>query len=213
MNFLELPLFQSLSDQELEQMKTSGCLRTASYKKNDIIFSTGSTVSEIGIVLSGSVNVENIDFWGNKSILGNMNEGHPAIPHARRRPHLALLADGAARRADIRFERIRQMTTQKNGFLRNPFFVSAVQHRRQCRRIARQSGPGCGKCGRKRSGIGILRDEGFQFFEISDLELHLGRCCGCAVPSHEERAARRRSGFQRRKLRIDRLRSRDLKRG
>ena len=45
MNFLELPLFQSLSDQELEQMKTSGCLRTASYKKNDIIFSTGSTVS------------------------------------------------------------------------------------------------------------------------------------------------------------------------
>ena len=28
MNFLELPLFQSLSDQELEQMKTSGCLRT-----------------------------------------------------------------------------------------------------------------------------------------------------------------------------------------
>ena len=53
MNFLELPLFQSLSDQELEQMKTSGCLRTASYKKNDIIFSTGSTVSEIGIVLSG----------------------------------------------------------------------------------------------------------------------------------------------------------------
>ena len=56
MNFLELPLFQSLSDQELEQMKTSGCLRTASYKKNDIIFSTGSTVSEIGIVLSGSVN-------------------------------------------------------------------------------------------------------------------------------------------------------------
>ena len=64
MNFLELPLFQSLSDQELEQMKTSGCLRTASYKKNDIIFSTGSTVSEIGIVLSGSVNVENIDFWG-----------------------------------------------------------------------------------------------------------------------------------------------------
>ena len=36
MNFLELPLFQSLSDQELEQMKTSGCLRTASYKKNDL---------------------------------------------------------------------------------------------------------------------------------------------------------------------------------
>lgn len=45
MDFLELPLFRGLSDQELEQMKTSGCLRTASYQKNDIIFSTGSIVS------------------------------------------------------------------------------------------------------------------------------------------------------------------------
>lgn len=38
MNFLELPLFQSLSDQELEQMKTSGCLRTASYKRMILYF-------------------------------------------------------------------------------------------------------------------------------------------------------------------------------
>lgn len=57
------------------------------------------------------------------------------------------------------------------------------------------------------------RDEGFQFFEISDLELHLGRCCGCAVPSHEERAADAAAAFSACKLRIDRLRSRDLKRG
>lgn len=105
------------------------------------------------------------------------------------------------------------MTTHEKGLPTEALFVSAVQHRRQCRRIARQSGPGCGECGSKCTGIGIFRDEGFQFFEISDLELHLGRRCGCAVPSHEERAARRRSGFQRHKLRIDRLRSRDLERG
>lgn len=76
MDYLQLPLFRGLSDLELEQLNTSGCLRRVLYKKNDIIFSTGSIVSEIGIVLSGSVNVENIDFLGNKSILGNMNKGH-----------------------------------------------------------------------------------------------------------------------------------------
>jgi len=76
MDYLQLPLFRGLSDLELEQLNTSGCLRKVLYKKNDIIFSAGSLVSEIGIVLSGSVNVENIDFLGNKSILGNMNKGH-----------------------------------------------------------------------------------------------------------------------------------------
>lgn len=76
MDFLLLPLFQGLSKEELAQMKASGCMQTSSYHKNDIIFSTGSVIQKIGIVLSGSVNIENIDFWGNRSILGNMNEGH-----------------------------------------------------------------------------------------------------------------------------------------
>ena len=65
MDYLQLPLFRGLSDLELEQLNTSGCLRKVLYKKNDIIFSAGSLVSEIGIVLSGSVIVEKIDFWGN----------------------------------------------------------------------------------------------------------------------------------------------------
>ena len=37
-------------------------------QKNTIIFHTGEHIHEIGIVLSGSVNIENIDLWGNKSI-------------------------------------------------------------------------------------------------------------------------------------------------
>ncbi len=40
-----------------------------------MIFSAGSIVHETGIVLSGSVNIENNDLWGNKSILSNVPAG------------------------------------------------------------------------------------------------------------------------------------------
>mgnify|MGYP000688899620 CR=1 FL=1 len=44
-------------------------------KKILLIFHTGEHIHEIGIVLSGSVNIENIDLWGNKSILSNISAG------------------------------------------------------------------------------------------------------------------------------------------
>ncbi len=40
-----------------------------------MIFSAGSIVHETGIVLSGNVNIENNDLWGNKSILSNVPTG------------------------------------------------------------------------------------------------------------------------------------------
>lgn len=57
-------------------MNTLHFLRTASYEKNTLIFQTGDIVHEIGMVLSGSVNIESIDLWGNKSILSHVPEGH-----------------------------------------------------------------------------------------------------------------------------------------
>ena len=38
-------------------------------------FTLENIIHEIGIVLSGSVNIENIDLWGNKSILSNIPAG------------------------------------------------------------------------------------------------------------------------------------------
>lgn len=35
----------------------------------------GESVREIGIVLTGSVNIENVDLWGNKSLLSNISAG------------------------------------------------------------------------------------------------------------------------------------------
>ena len=49
--------------------------RSSFFFKNGTIFHTGDLIHEIGIIESGSVNIENIDLLGNKSILSNISQG------------------------------------------------------------------------------------------------------------------------------------------
>ena len=70
------PLFRGFTDNEINQMQNSSCMRSASYTKDEIIFRSGNTIHELGIVVSGSVHIENIDLWGNRSILSNVSSGH-----------------------------------------------------------------------------------------------------------------------------------------
>lgn len=75
MKIIKTPILNGITDSEWEQMLKLFCVRTDKYAKNTVIFRAGMTVCEIGIVNSGSVNIENIDPWGNKSILGNVSAG------------------------------------------------------------------------------------------------------------------------------------------
>lgn len=75
MKKIESVLFQGITENEWMHMLDLGCMRTQHFAKNTIIFHTGEHIHEIGIVLSGSVNIENIDLWGNKSILSNISAG------------------------------------------------------------------------------------------------------------------------------------------
>lgn len=69
------PLLRGLEESELQDMMEIHFTRQQTYEKNTVIFSAGSVVHEIGIVLSGSINIENNDLWGNKSILSNVSTG------------------------------------------------------------------------------------------------------------------------------------------
>ena len=62
-------LFQGATPEETEQMLS--CLKAGKrkYKKEEMIYRVGEVVSCIGIVLSGSVLIENDDIWGNRSVL------------------------------------------------------------------------------------------------------------------------------------------------
>lgn len=60
---------------ELGEMQEMSSVRTAAYRKNEIIFHTGDTAREFGLVAEGSVYIETVDFWGNRSILGHVPAG------------------------------------------------------------------------------------------------------------------------------------------
>lgn len=69
------PLFFDVSDDNIIAML--GCLKSRIdiFDKNYTIFSEESPAKYIGIVLSGSVQITRTDYYGNRSILGNLCEG------------------------------------------------------------------------------------------------------------------------------------------
>lgn len=69
------PLFFDVTEDSIIAML--GCLkaRADTFDKNYTILSEGSPAKYIGIVLSGSVQIARTDYYGNRSILGNLREG------------------------------------------------------------------------------------------------------------------------------------------
>lgn len=62
-------IFKEINPDEYKDILCCGCTRKVKYKKHDVIFHTGVKTDEFGIVLSGEIYIENIDFWGNRMIL------------------------------------------------------------------------------------------------------------------------------------------------
>ena len=70
-----IQLFRGMTADELAALRAAHCIRVQRYDKNVLIYHAGRVVHEIGIVQSGSVNVESNDLWGNKSILSHVEAG------------------------------------------------------------------------------------------------------------------------------------------
>ena len=68
-------LFRGISPDEVKSMIS--CLQafTKTYPRGTIIHHAGDTIHSVGMVLSGSVSIENDDIWGNKSILDRVAPG------------------------------------------------------------------------------------------------------------------------------------------
>ena len=75
MKFCDILLFKNMSEQEITQMSKSKFMKKRIYAKNTHIYHMGDVIDSVGIVLSGNVIIENIDIWGNKSIISYANEG------------------------------------------------------------------------------------------------------------------------------------------
>ena len=68
-------LFRGCSLSEVEQMLECLKYATRTYQKDETIYSRGRVVTEIGIVLSGRVQIESDDIWGNRSVLNIVGQG------------------------------------------------------------------------------------------------------------------------------------------
>lgn len=69
------PLFQGTSPDEVAAMLKCLDATRKSYQKGEYIYYAGDYAQNLGIVLSGGVNIENDDIWGNKSILNHIFPG------------------------------------------------------------------------------------------------------------------------------------------
>ncbi len=79
MDYLSLSktnLFHGISIQNIQNILQCLHPRIKSFEKGEIILFIGDQIKEIGLVLSGSVIIENTDLWGNRTILATVQKDH-----------------------------------------------------------------------------------------------------------------------------------------
>lgn len=69
-------LFRGATAEEIESMLNCLDASVSTYEKGQAVYRLGQAVEQIGLVLSGSVNIENDDLWGNRTILAHIDAGH-----------------------------------------------------------------------------------------------------------------------------------------
>ena len=71
----ETPLFAQFTDEEIELVFSSFAYSTKKFDKGSRIFSAGQKITSIALVLSGSVHVQQLDWWGNLNIIKEIKIG------------------------------------------------------------------------------------------------------------------------------------------
>ena len=130
MDFLFLSqtaLFRGCSPRETADMLQ--CLRAERrvYEKDRVICHAGDTVEALGLVLSGGVNIESVDVWGSRSILGHVGPGQVFAETYACLPGEPLMVDAvAAQRTEVLFLNIgKVLTTCTNAC---PFHAKLIQN-------------------------------------------------------------------------------------
>ncbi len=69
------PLFDGITTEEIERLLHCLGGRIKRYAKGDFIFHAGTVLRQIGLVVSGKVQVVKEDYWGNRLIFSSMEQG------------------------------------------------------------------------------------------------------------------------------------------
>ncbi|MHB1483905.1 MAG: Crp/Fnr family transcriptional regulator [Saccharofermentanales bacterium] len=70
-----IALFKGIDEADIQPLLSCLSAKTEHYKKNEIVFMAGERIVRFGIVLSGQIQVVQEDYFGNRSILANLDPG------------------------------------------------------------------------------------------------------------------------------------------
>lgn len=68
-------LFKGLTEEEIAAALQALQAREKSFQKGSLLLQAGTVTERMGLVLEGSVTIENIDVWGNRAILSHVSRG------------------------------------------------------------------------------------------------------------------------------------------
>ena len=68
-------LFSGVVENEIEAMLSCLDARIRNYKKGEYIIRQGQRISDIAVLVKGSLHIRTDDYWGNRSILGDISVG------------------------------------------------------------------------------------------------------------------------------------------
>lgn len=138
----ESALFRGIQSDETEEMLHCLGAEHQKFEKNERIFRTGDTVTELGLVLTGSILIQNDDFWGNTTVLDHVMPGQIFAETYACTGEPLMVDVVAAEAAEILFlnvGRVLQTCPQACGhhskLIRNLLFLSARKNLNLSRKI------------------------------------------------------------------------------
>lgn len=142
MSFIsKTPLFRGCTEEDIVKLAKHLDFRKSRYKKEDVILGAGSIVTDIGLVLSGSVRIEHTDLWGNNSILGITPAGGVFAESYACIPNEPMMVDAIANEdCEVLFLSVSRLFTpcsdcgSQNRIIRNLVMISAGKNLQLSRR-------------------------------------------------------------------------------
>ena len=130
------PLFHGMSETEIKALLPCLSARDKKYRKGSIIYHAGNKVSEIGLILSGSVNIVVNFYWGSSNIFGHIGQGDIFAENYAVVPGRKLLNDVvAAETTEVLFLNLNNLLTTckkgcafHNGIIHNLIKISAMKN-------------------------------------------------------------------------------------
>lgn len=68
----QCPLFENIEDENLSPMLSCLGMTVKTFDKNEFVMSEGEPARYVGILLTGNLQIESTDYFGNRSVVGNV---------------------------------------------------------------------------------------------------------------------------------------------